>query len=301
MASSIDYVPVDIDMLDDPKVSALLDDLSDGDPAARFAAYGRLVLILQRIYHDGFYMRYGKFERRKLAKDAGMAPEELDAFLEACAECEVLDAGMLERGALTSRGIQRRYFRARKAALSSVSEEDAPFVIARAEDCREPPRTSEKRREVPKIAEKRRTIKEKRREVKRSEEEEDARAGAASGLSSSSSLRSLADVPSGRAPLSCLAEVADPSSHCFDDGGNEYDTPWDALAADFAARTRGQPIGPFAAQVAALCPGDCPRDLGHVEACARLLRRAVARYDPAKGSLFPLARKIIEDERGDPR
>ena len=24
-------------------------------------------------------------------------------------------------------------------------------------------------------------------------------------------------------------------------------------------------------------------------------------YDPAKGSLFPLARKIIEDERGDPR
>ena len=306
MASSIDYVPVDIDMLDDPKVSALLDDLSDGDPAARFAAYGRLVLVLQRIYHDGFYMRYGKFERRKLAKDAGMAPEELDAFLEACAECEVLDAGMLERGALTSRGIQRRYFRARKAALSSVSEEDAPFVIARAEDCRESPRSSENRREVPRSSENRRVTpnlkrEEKRREVKRSEEEEDARAGAASGLSSSSSLRSLADGPSGGAPLSCLAEVADPSSHYFDDGGNEYDTPWDALAADFAARTRGQPIGPFAAQVAALCPGDCPRDLGHVEACARLLRRAVARYDPAKGSLFPLARKIIEDERGDPR
>lgn len=160
MASSIDYVPVDIDMLDDPKVSALLDDLSDGDPAARFAAYGRLVLVLQRIYHDGFYMRYGKLERRKLAKDAGMAPEELDAFLEACVECEVLDAGMLDRGALTSRGIQRRYFRARKAALSSVSEEDAPFVIARVEDCREPPRTSEKRREAPNL----------KREEKRSKE-----------------------------------------------------------------------------------------------------------------------------------
>ena len=41
MASSIDYVPVDIDMLDDPKVSALLNDLSDGDPAARFAASAR--------------------------------------------------------------------------------------------------------------------------------------------------------------------------------------------------------------------------------------------------------------------
>lgn len=193
MASSIDYVPVDIDMLDDPKVSALLNDLSDGDPAARFAAYGRFVLVLQRIYHDGFYMRYGKFERRKLAKDAGMAPEELDAFLEACAECEVLDAGMLERGALTSRGIQRRYFRARKAALSSVSEEDAPFVIARAEDCREPPRTSEKRREVPIIAEKRRTLKEKRREVKRSEEEEGAR-----GRGVRSLLLFIAPQPSGR-------------------------------------------------------------------------------------------------------
>lgn len=171
MASSIDYVPVDIDMLDDPKVSALLNDLSDGDPAARFAAYGRFVLVLQRIYHDGFYMRYGKFERRKLAKDAGM----------------------LERGALTSRGIQRRYFRARKAALSSVSEEDAPFVIARAEDCREPPRTSEKRREVPIIAEKRRTLKEKRREVKRSEEEEGAR-----GRGVRSLLLFIAPQPSGR-------------------------------------------------------------------------------------------------------
>lgn len=170
MASSIDYVPVDIDMLDDPKVSALLDDLSDGDPAAHFAAYGRLVIVLQRIYHDGLYMRYGKFERRKLAKDAGMAPEELDAFLEACAECEVLDAGMLERGALTSRGIQRRYFRARKAALSSVSEEDAPFVIARAEDCREPPRTSEKRREAPRSSENRRETPNLKREEKRSKE-----------------------------------------------------------------------------------------------------------------------------------
>ena len=316
MASSIDYVPVEIDMLDDPKVSALLDDLSDGDPAARFAAYGRLVLVLQRIYHDGFYMRYGRFERRKLAKDAGLGPEELDSFLAACAECEVLDAEMLGRGVLTSRGIQRRYFRARKAALSSVSEEDAPYIIERQDAPRESPGISEKRREPPKSAENRRKAPKgseklretpglkrevKRSKEKRSEEEEDARAGAASGSSSSSGfLPSLADSLPDGAPLSCLAAVADPGAQYFGAGGEPFDTPWGALASVYAERTRGEPIGPFAAQVASLCPSGCPRDLASVERCARLLRKALERYDPAKGGPFALARKIIEDERGDP-
>ncbi|MBM6784561.1 DUF4373 domain-containing protein [Enorma massiliensis] len=298
MASSIDYVPVNIDMLDDPKVSALLDDLSDGDAAARFAAFGRLVTVLQHVYHNGFYLTYGRFERRKLAKDLDLAPEELDSFLGACVECEIFDARLWGDGVLTSRGIQARYFLVKRKGKASVtlSDEERRYLLddsapSRA-DSREVAPIRADSREVALREEKRR--KEKGRE-------EDAHAGAASGLSSSSSLRSLADVPSGGAPLACLAEVADPSASYFDDAGNEHDTPWDALAADFAARTRGQPIGPFAAQVAALCPGDCPRDLGHVEACARLLRRAVARYDPTKGSLFPLARKIIEDERGDPR
>lgn len=298
MASSIDYVPVDIDILDDPKVSALLDDLSDGDPAARFAAFGRLVTVLQHIYHNGFYLMYGRFERRKLAKDLDLAPEELDAFLDACVECEIFDARLWGDGVLTSRGIQARYFLVKRKGKASVtlSDEERRYLL----DDSAPSRADS--REVAPIRADSREValrEEKRRKEK--EREEDARAVAASGPSSSSSLRSLADVPSGGALLACLAEVADPSARYFDDAGNEYDTPWDALAADFAARTRGQPIGPFAAQVAALCPGDCPRDLGHVEACARLLRRAVARYDPSKGSLFPLARKIIEDERGDPR
>ena len=71
MASQLEFVPIDIDMADDPKVSYLMDTVGAGDAAARFAAYGRLVLVMQRVYHDGFYLSYGKFERIKLAKDAG--------------------------------------------------------------------------------------------------------------------------------------------------------------------------------------------------------------------------------------
>ena len=300
MANSIDYVPIDIDMLDDPKVSALLDDLSDEDPVARFTAFGRLVAVLQHVYHDGFYMVYGKFERRKLAKDAAMTPDELDAFLSACVECELFDAGMWERGVITSRGVQERYFRAKSKSKSSVSltDEEREFILDGSApspaNSRRPARSRADSRELP-------LRDEKRSKEKRSEEEEDARAGAASGSSSSSaSLPSIADsLPEG-APLSCLASVADPGAQYFGAAGEPFDTPWGALASVYAERTRGEPIGPFAAQVASLCPPGCPRDLASVERCARLLRKALERYDPAKGGPFALARKIIEDERGDP-
>ena len=168
MANSIDYVPIDIDMLDDPKVSALLDDLSDEDPVARFTAFGRLVAVLQHVYHDGFYMVYGKFERRKLAKDAAMTPDELDAFLSACVECELFDAGMWERGVITSRGVQERYFRAKSKSKSSVSltDEEREFILDGSApspaNSRRPARSRADSRELPLRDEKR--SKEKRRE-----------------------------------------------------------------------------------------------------------------------------------------
>lgn len=308
MASAIEFVPLETDMMDDPKVSALLDDLSDGDASARFAAYGRLILVFQRIYHSGFYMRYGKFERRKLMKDTGLTEDGLDAFIGACAECEVLDSGMLSRGVLTSRGIQRRYFRARKTARSAVSDEDSAFIIETGRSAavrRDSPNFSEIRRDSPRSSEIPREApslkrEEKTREGKRREEEEGARGCAAPSGSSSSSLPSIAD-PEGGEPLSCLALVSDPTAQYFDAAGEAFDTPWAALASTFAERTHGRPIAPFARQVAGLCPPGCRRDLESVERCARLLQKALARYDPGKGSPFPLARKIIEDERGDVR
>ena len=316
MASSIEFVPVDVDMLDDPKVSALMDDLGGGDPVREFAAYGRLMAVLAHVYHDGFYMRYGRFERRKLAKDVGLPPDELDSFVEACIECEIFDAAMFERGVLTSKGIQRRYFKAKKLGKQSVAPDEEEYIIddescqqggavMRSEKRRESPRSSGNRRESPRSSEKRRESprtaepsEEKISKGKSSKDEDEARAGARRGSSSSISKDRAASLLQAY-PLACLSTVYDERGAYFDDAGEAHATPWDALVSTYANRTRGQPIEGFARQVAAMCPRSCDRSLGRVEGCARLLQRALAGYDPAKSpNPFPLAKKIIEDERG---
>lgn len=318
MASSIEYAPIDVDMLDDPKVSALMDDLGGGDASEAFAAYGRLVAVLAHVYRDGWYMRYGKFERRKLAKDVGLTAEELDAFLGSLADCELIDAGMLERGVITSAGIQRRYFGVKRKGRDAMAltEEERGYIIDR--DSPRPPATERDSPRAPAIERERPPLaaierdsprtpaieretphKEKRRKEKRREEEDDARAGARRGSSSSDSNGS------GKSPqpypLACLSTVYDEHGAYFDDAGEAFDTPWDALVSTYANRTRGQPIEGFARQVAAMCPRGCDRSLERVEGCARMLQRALARFDPAKSpNPFPLAKKIIEDERGQP-
>ena len=316
MASSIEYAPIDVDMLDDPKVSALMDDLGGGDASEAFAAYGRLVAVLAHVYRDGWYMRYGKFERRKLAKDVGLTAEELDAFLGSLADCELIDAGMLERGVITSAGIQRRYFGVKRKGRDAMAltEEERGYIIDRDSPRppaieRDSPRPPAIERDRPPLAAIERDLprppaieretphKEKRRKEKRREEEDDARAGARRGSSSSDS------DGSGKSPqpypLACLSTVYDEHGAYFDDAGEAFDTPWDALVSTYANRTRGQPIEGFARQVAAMCPRGCDRSLERVEGCARMLQRALARFDPAKSpNPFPLAKKIIEDERG---
>ena len=100
-------------------------------------------------------------------------------------------------------------------------------------------------------------------------------------------------------PLGCLSAVSDPAGAYFDAAGEAFPTPWSALASDYGRATGGGDIGPFARQVARLCPEGCDRSLERVEACGRMLQRAVRQFDPSKGANpFPLARKIIADERG---
>lgn len=313
MASQLEFVPIDIDMADDPKVSYLMDTVGAGDAAARFAAYGRLVLVMQRVYHDGFYLSYGKFERIKLAKDAGMSADELDGFIESCIDAELFDAGMFrEHGVLTSRGIQARYFRARKT--KAVADEDAPFVLGsaapervREDEPRDSPKSSENRREVPKSSENRRKApknaepsEEKRRRSKEKSSEGKTRGAAARAASSSSGdSGGFASAAAGAFPLACLSAVSDPAGGYFDSAGAVHDTPWGAIEATYADRTGGGNVRTFAMQVASLCPKGCDCSLERVEGCARLIMRSLERFDPAKGaSPFPLAKKIIQDERG---
>lgn len=320
MASSLDFVPVDIDMADDPKVFALMEELGGDDECARWASYGRLLALMQRIYHEGFYLVYGRFERRKMARDLGMTGEELDSFIESCISCEIFDEGAYRQlSALTSRGIQRRYFKAKKTGKASVSDEDAPYVLIElraapsqsapknAENRRESPRSSEKRREAPKreknAPKNAEPSEEKIREEKISKEKiREASARSAHRSSSDSDLPSLRSLAATAYPLACMSTVADPHGGYMDDAGEAYDTPWDALVSTHAHKTGGQPIDGFARQVAKLCPKGCDCSLEHVEECARMIRRGLDKFDPSKGANpYPLVAKIIRDERGDAR
>lgn len=320
MASSLDFVPVDIDMADDPKVFALMEELGGDDECARWASYGRLLALMQRIYHEGFYLVYGRFERRKMARDLGMTGEELDSFIESCISCEIFDEGAYRQlSALTSRGIQRRYFKAKKTGKASVSDEDAPYVLIElraapsqsatknAENRRESPRSSEKRREAPKreknAPKNAEPSEEKIREEKISKEKiREASARSAHRSSSDSDLPSLRSLAATAYPLACMSTVADPHGGYMDDAGEAYDTPWDALVSTHAHKTGGQPIDGFARQVAKLCPKGCDCSLERVEECARMIRRGLDKFDPSKGANpYPLVAKIIRDERGEAR
>lgn len=315
MATSLEFVPVDIDMADDPKVSYLMDALGASDGAARFAAYGRLMLVLQRVYRRGFYMRYGKFERIKLAKDMGMDVEELDSFLGSCIEAELFDASMFEAGVVTSRGIQARYFRARKSR--AVSDEDAPYVIddapnpsaepaKRSENRRESPKRSENRRKAPKSAETLRETpipsededkEEEKDQVKRREEKRGARRRSSSSIGSEGEdgLPSLRE----KYPLCCMSVSPTPGSAYFDDAGNPFDAPLGALCSTYAHITGGLDWDRFASAVASTCPPGCDCSPERAEACARLVHTGLSKFDPSKASNpAPLVRKILADERG---
>lgn len=338
MAAPLEFMPVDIDMGDDPKVFALMEEAGGDDESARWAAYGRLVALMQKVYKDGFYLHYGRFERRKLARDLGLTGEEMDGFVQLCVDCEIFDRELYEgHGVLTSRGIQRRYFKAKKTGKAAVSDEDRPYLLVDSSNGTEPVRErnadkssgsegarpvrrtkprnaepcSENRREspslVPRIAEPSED-EDKRREDKGSKEkmkrrEAPANPGAiAPGAPESSSSDSNEKFDSflKATPLGCLKAVSDPAGAYFDGAGEAYGTPWSALASDYDRATHGQEIAPFARQVAKLCPPGCDRSLERVEACARMLQRAVRQFDPDKGANpYPLARKILLDERGD--
>lgn len=326
MAAPLEYMPVDIDMADDPKVFALMEEAGGGDEAARWSAFGRVVALISRIYRHGFYMPYGRFERRKLARDLGMSAQEMDAFVELCVECEIFDEGAYrEGGVLTSRGIQRRYLKAKKVGRWSVPAEDERYLLdgcqapagpqrsdGVSENLRESPRSPENRREppsgpedapktsgdAPETAEPSERREDKRRkEKKEKRRERPARAGR--DRSSSSSANRISGFASQAFPLSCLSSVSDPAGAYFDSGGEAHATPWGALEATWARAAPGQDISSFARQVAGACPPDCDRSLERVEACGRLLQRALRAYDPAKGATpVPLAMRIIADERG---
>ena len=317
MAAKIDYLPLDLDMMLDEKVYAFM--RSSGDRAAAMADYGRLVLLLQEVYRGGFYMAVTPLKRSMLAEMMGLDEDGFDAFVRRCVACGLFDRGVLERtGALTSLGIQRRYFAAKRSSASKVSAKDRPYVVdengpdpaapasdpaaldapaAPAAPDPEPPRLSQispsprTSREVDQgFAESAHVSpKEKRRELKRTEvkrrERSEEKGSSPSG--------------SGASPLGCLSQSSSDGGMYSDGHGGWHGTMLEALSAHFARAAPGRDFGRFAGEVAGLCPPGCSCSLAEAERCFELVSQALARYDPSRaGSPFPLAKRILADERG---
>ena len=314
--TGMSYAPVDVDALDDDKVFSLMRELGerDGayDPAAAFAAYGRLVALLQRVYRDGFYLKMGKMARMRLSYALGMSQAELDAFVGACVEYEVFDRALWEgEGVLTSRGVQRRYFRAKRRGEGELSDEDRRYLLGEfrerygecAEACaQERGGFAETGAQVRgSSADTAATVRaqEKLREEKLREEEEegDCRAGARSRSSSSSS--EPWEGKRGRA-LGCMRRPAPDGTLFRDSSGSVHETPAGALAATLSAACPGETFERFSAEVADLCPPSCRGTPEQVARCGQLMATALGKFDPAKAtSPVPLVRKVVKQDRGE--
>lgn len=300
--NGIDFFPMDTDILtDDEKVFDLMEAASDtGTDDAAFAAFGRWMGLLCRIYREGPALALDGRSERKLARDLGMTRESLIGFVGQCVESGLLDRGLWERErVLTSRGIQKRWCAAKKRtkalpadmrawsllgdgetrAFSEISENSGnvpnfpktPDAVRGISENSENPRPDKKREEETRLDEKR-------------EDEEEL---------SSSSVDGLGEVPP------CMVAERDDGTWFPDDADGVYPTIGQALEARYRHRTGLSDFGEFVAKVSKRCPSGCRGDPERASQCHALLARAIDRYQPNRGSSpLPLALRIIDEDRG---
>ena len=314
--SGIDFFLMETNVLtDDEKVFDLMEaaDEADRDHSgeAGFAAFGRWMALLCRIYREGPALELDGRTERKLARDLSMTRSELLDFVEQCVESGLFSRSLWEaEHVLTSRGIQRRWAAAKKrktlpadmrrwSLLDADSDlqisetlADSPksdrvsdgssqisetFADSPKSGCIEAPEipTSEN----PRLDKKR--LEETRQEERREEE-----------ISSSS--------PSGSdGTPRCMGTAREDGTRFLDDADVPWPTPGEALEQRYLHATGLHDFPDFIRKVGARCPGGCRASPDMVSTCHALLAHALDRYEPGRGSSpLPLALKIIEQDRG---
>lgn len=108
------------DIRHNPKIELLRDDQGG------MVAFGRWVALMGILYDvGGVYEIETKAKRRYLVRELEFADDaELTVFLNACAECELIDPAMLEAGRIASAGIcdQLEYYRQKSEAGKKGNE-----------------------------------------------------------------------------------------------------------------------------------------------------------------------------------
>ncbi len=107
--AGLDYFPFDIDFFQDEKIVCI---------AGEFGIKGELVAIrlLCAIYKKGYFVEWNEQQKYKLSKEMqGVSAGLIEQIVRRLAKWGFFDETLLDSaGILTSRGIQRRYFEARK-------------------------------------------------------------------------------------------------------------------------------------------------------------------------------------------
>lgn len=94
------FFSVHYDSRHNPKIE-LLRDMAGG-----VAAYGRWLVLMAILYDvGGCFMVDTPIKRRYLMKELELDSDGLDGFLKACADCELIDSGLLEMGHVVSKGV----------------------------------------------------------------------------------------------------------------------------------------------------------------------------------------------------
>lgn len=107
IAQGIDYFPLDVGFLRDIKVRKII-------RACGISATPILIDLLGTIFRDeGYYMRWGEDEPFLIADEVGVSEGVVIETVKKAVQVDFFDANMFENhGILTSRGIQKRFFKA---------------------------------------------------------------------------------------------------------------------------------------------------------------------------------------------
>ena len=114
------FFSVHYDMRHNPKIE-LLRDMSGG-----MAAFGRWLALMSILYDvGGLYDVNSKPKRRYLIKELELgSDEELDEFLNTCAECELISFDLLQLGHVVSPGVSEQidYYKKKSEAGKKGNE-----------------------------------------------------------------------------------------------------------------------------------------------------------------------------------
>ena len=119
-ADGVTWYPMDTGITHDDKISDLMYSYGDGDPLTPLAALGLWQIVLDEIYSVGYFVEADDRFARRICRENGIGMDTFSDFLERCVSCDLFDEDLWDAQRIcTSRGIQRRWLKAKKRSIDT--------------------------------------------------------------------------------------------------------------------------------------------------------------------------------------